>query len=83
MSGPGTAVGRSGARRGIRFRFRADDAEASFECHLDKGTWKRCESPRRVKTGRGRHRFRVRATDPRGNTEPDPAVWRFTVNVPE
>ncbi len=41
------------------------------------------ESGVRVKTGRGRHRFRVRATDPRGNVERTPAVeWRFTVNVP-
>ena len=35
-----------------------------------------------MKTGRGRHRFRVRATDPRGNVEDSPAEWRFTVNVP-
>ena len=33
--GPGDEVGRDRARRGIRFRFRADDAEASFECRLD------------------------------------------------
>jgi pimeloyl-ACP methyl ester carboxylesterase len=78
-AGPGNEVRRDRARRGVRFRFGSPDASATFECRLDGGKWRGCESPSKVKTGRGRHRFRVHATDPRGNTEPDPAVWRFRV----
>ena len=59
-------VGRDRARRGIRFAFSANDPAATFECRLDQGKWRECESPERVKTGVGRHEFRVRASDQRG-----------------
>jgi hypothetical protein len=81
VGGPGRHVGRGAARRGLRFRFAADDADAAFECRLDDGAWKPCESDVRVKTGVGRHRFRVRATDARGNVEPSPARWKFRVSA--
>jgi pimeloyl-ACP methyl ester carboxylesterase len=77
--GPGNEVGRDRARRGIRFRFAADDPDAGFECRLDGGKWKGCESGLRVKAGTGPHRFRVRATDQRGNVEDQPAIWKFRV----
>jgi pimeloyl-ACP methyl ester carboxylesterase len=77
--GPGNEVGRDRARKGITFRFSANDASATCECRLDDGKWKACESPRVVKVGTGRHKFRVRATDARGNTDPSPAVWEFAV----
>jgi pimeloyl-ACP methyl ester carboxylesterase len=78
--GPRRHVSLARARRGIKFRWRADDAGASFECRLDSGGWRSCESPKRIgNPGVGRHRFRVRATDPRGNVEPRPAGWRFRV----
>jgi pimeloyl-ACP methyl ester carboxylesterase len=79
-AGPGNEVGRDRARRGIAFRFGSSDASATFECRLDTGKWKGCESPRKVKVGTGRHTFRVRATDARGNTDPSPAAWKFTVS---
>jgi pimeloyl-ACP methyl ester carboxylesterase len=69
----------------VRFRFSSDDPEAAFECRLDRGSWKGCESPRRIGRAKlvpGRHRFEVRATDPRGNVEKKPAVWRFRVSSP-
>jgi pimeloyl-ACP methyl ester carboxylesterase len=78
-AGPGNEVGVDRARKGIRFRFGSGDASASFECRLDSGKWKACESGLRVKTGPGKHRVRVRATDARGNVESTPAVWRFRV----
>ena len=78
--GPGDEVGLDRARRGIRFRFGSADESAEFECRFDDGMWQACESPRVVKTGTGHHKFRVRATDARGNVESDPAAWKFRVS---
>jgi pimeloyl-ACP methyl ester carboxylesterase len=78
--GPHRHVSLGRARRGIKFRWSADDAGAVFECRLDSREWRPCQSPKRIgNPGVGRHRFRVRATDPRGNVEPEPAAWRFRV----
>jgi hypothetical protein len=78
--GPRRHVSLARARRGIKFRWTADDAGADFACRLDAREWRPCESPRRIgNPGVGRHRFRIRATDTRGNVEPEPAVWRFRV----
>jgi hypothetical protein len=78
--GPRRHVSVAGARRGIKFRWSADDAAAGFECRLDSRDWRACASPKRLgNPGVGRHRFRVRATDPRGNVEAEPAVWKFRV----
>ena len=79
-AGPGNEVGLDRARKGIRFRFGSSDSAAVFQCRLDTGKWKGCESGVRVKTGAGRHTFRVRATDARGNTDPSPAAWKFRVS---
>jgi pimeloyl-ACP methyl ester carboxylesterase len=80
--GPEGEIGRDRARRGVKFRFSANDPSATFECRLDDGDWKRCESPQAIgapKVRPGRHTFRVRASDPRGNVESTPAVWRLRV----
>jgi hypothetical protein len=80
--GPDPRINRNEARRGVTFRFKADDRTASFECRLDAGNWKSCESPHRVggqKLTPGAHAFRARATDTRGNRERKPALWRFAV----
>ncbi len=78
--GPKHRVPRRRAKRGLRFRWSADDPMAAFECRLDSGVWKECESPKRIgNPGVGKHRFRVRASDPRGNLEAEPAVWKFRV----
>jgi hypothetical protein len=82
--GPEGEIGRDRARRGVSFRFAADDPTARFECRLDDAEWRHCKSPKRVgpsKLRAGRHVFRVRATDPRGNVERSPAVWRFRVTA--
>jgi len=78
--GPKRKVTRSRARRGLRFRFSSDDPSASFECRLDKGEWKPCASPQRVRRAKlGRHTLRVRAGDARGNVEARPVHWRWKV----
>jgi hypothetical protein len=84
-SGPG----RSGWTT-VRFRFRSDDASATFECRL-KGRharphvkqWRPCTSPvsyRRLEPGT--YTFLVRGTDPLGNRERSPARRRFHVAAP-
>jgi pimeloyl-ACP methyl ester carboxylesterase len=81
--GPKRHVSLARARRGIEFRWSADDPGADFECRLDSRGWRPCQSPKRVgNPGVGRHRFRVRATDPRGNVEPEAARWKFRVERP-
>jgi CotH kinase protein/Lamin Tail Domain len=58
--------GRSRASR-VRFSFGSETLLGSagepvgFQCRLDGGDFKACESPLRLRPGRGRHRFQVRA----------------------
>lgn len=55
---------------------------ASYECRLDKGRWRRCNSPVRYRrVGRGKHRFRVYAIDAEGNEQRKPTVKRFRVKA--
>jgi DNA-binding beta-propeller fold protein YncE len=60
--------------RTASFRFTSTERRSRFECKLDKRRWARCRSPKRY-TGlkRGKHTFRVRATDRAGNTDLTPA----------
>jgi hypothetical protein len=70
--------GRTDDRRAI-YRFEADDAGATFDCRLDKKSYKRCESPEKFHVKRGKHTFRIRATDGAGNGEEKPAKDAFRV----
>ena len=73
---PGKVSGRR-----VTVKFSADETGSTFECKLDKGSWKRCASPRKVKAGdAGRHALKVRATDLAGNTDPTPAKARWRVS---
>ena len=64
----------------VRFRFRSDEPSSTFECRLDRKEFRPCESPKELRRlGDGGHRFRVRATDASGNTDPTPAKRRFKV----
>lgn len=64
-----------------RFRFQASEP-STFECKLNRRSWAACTSPRTYGQLRpGRHRFKVRATDPAGNTEPEPASQRFRITA--
>jgi Tol biopolymer transport system component len=70
----------SSAKRRVRFRFRSSEPGSSFRCRLDAREAKPCTSPRRYQgLVDGRHRFRVTATDPAGNTDPSPARFRFRI----
>jgi arylformamidase len=62
-----------------KFAFGAAESGSSFECRLDAGKLKSCRSPRKLRVGLGRHRFRVRAIAPSGR--PGPVVrYRFRVS---
>jgi hypothetical protein len=50
-----------------KFKFKAE-ARARYECKLDGKPWKACKSGVSYKVSRGKHKFRVRATDQLGNT---------------
>jgi hypothetical protein len=64
----------------VTFRFKSSERHSTFECKLDRGRYKRCRSPKRLRhLERGKHVFRVRATDGAGNPDPTPAKRRFRV----
>jgi hypothetical protein len=62
------------------FRFSSNEADARFECKLDRGRFKACHSPFTTRRLRfGRHTFRVRAREPSGQPDPSPATYGFKV----
>jgi hypothetical protein len=62
------------------FRFVADEADARFQCKLDRKPFRACRSPYTTRRlALGRHSFRVRAVDSSGRADPTPALWRFRV----
>jgi len=69
-------------KRTARFTFVASEPGSTFECRLDIGSFEPCDSPEDVRVKRGRHVFRVRATDASGNTDPTPARHRWKVRRP-
>jgi hypothetical protein len=64
--------------RKATFRFTSDDPGATFRCRLDRKSFTDCTSPERYrKLKAGKHRFRVQATDSKGNVGPiDSLRWR-------
>jgi hypothetical protein len=68
----------AGAR--AQYRFASSEPGSSFRCKLDRGRFKPCRSPKRLRhLAPGRHRFRVRAIDVWGNVDPTPAQHSFKV----
>jgi hypothetical protein len=64
----------------VKFKFSSSEPGSSFECKLDKKKYKPCKSPKKYKRlKRGKHKFKVRATDAAGNTDPSPAKDKFKV----
>jgi hypothetical protein len=60
------------------FRFRSDDAGASFECRLDARPFRPCSSPLTARAlALGPHGFQVRAREESGAVDPSPASCRF------
>jgi hypothetical protein len=64
------------------FSFSSNESGSTFECKLDGANFESCTSPKQY-TGlsQGEHTFSVRATDPAGNTDPNPATLRWTVST--
>jgi glucose/arabinose dehydrogenase len=66
--------------RTAKFTFGANEPGSRFRCKLDSGPYKPCRSPavyRKLK--RGRHVFRVYATDSVGNRDSTPASFAWKV----
>ncbi|HSE81724.1 MAG TPA: Ig-like domain-containing protein, partial [Gaiellaceae bacterium] len=64
------------------FDFSSDEAGSTFECALDGGAWGACTSPKAyVDLPDGGHSFEVRATDPAGNTDGNPASFSWTIDT--
>ncbi|HET6937533.1 MAG TPA: hypothetical protein VFI19_02960, partial [Nocardioides sp.] len=64
------------------FTFGSPAAGAQFECAIDAGPYKPCESPFHVKTNKlpaGKHTLSVRAIQPAGNADPTPSTFLFKV----
>ncbi len=65
------------------FQFTSSEANSSFQCRLDGGTWIACVSPKAYSgLSVGAHTVEVAATDPSGNTDASPAIWTWTVEAP-
>ena len=73
---PGTVTTSTSAT----FTFGSSQTGSTFACSLDGTAFTNCTSPLTY-TGlaTGSHSFRVRATDPAGNTDPTPAVFSWTI----
>jgi Tol biopolymer transport system component len=64
----------------FRFTDATGQAGTSFNCKVDRHSWKHCNSPLRLKKlTRGRHTVEVSAVNAVGTAEPQPAVRRFKV----
>jgi len=66
-------------KKKAKFEFISSKPGSTFTCFLDEEAGKPCASPYRRKVKRGRHDFRVSATDQAGNTDPTPAIhsWKL------
>ena len=81
---PQTAIAKAPKRRTPRPRakvaFTSSEPGSSFECSLDRGAFRTCAPPARLRRLRpGRHRFAVLAVDAAGNADATPARVRWKV----
>jgi hypothetical protein len=69
------------ASKKATFKFKATKSGATFECRLNGGKWKDCESPKKLKRlKQGPHEFEVRARKGRA-VDKTPALAQFTVDT--
>jgi hypothetical protein len=62
------------------FTFSSSDPGSTFQCKLDKHSFRSCNSPKKYKhLSDGKHTFRVRATDASGNVDGSPSRRKFTI----
>jgi subtilisin family serine protease len=77
--GPKGKIKKKNAKK-VRFRFSSTEAGSTFKCKRNNSPWKNCSSPKTYRNlPRGKHTFRVRATDAAGNTDPTPAKRSFKI----
>jgi hypothetical protein len=62
-----------------RFRFKSNEAGATFVCKVDRGLLRFCGRRFSRRFGEGRHVVKVRARDRAGNVDRSAAVFRFRV----
>jgi hypothetical protein len=77
-AGPAAA---STSQADVAFSFNSPDANATFECLVDSGTYAACVSPRALTSlADGSHTFTVRAKSTGGTFDPTPATRTWTVD---
>ena len=83
ITAPRTVLRRSQinqAKRKATFRFGSGEPGSRFLCKLDKQKYTPCRSPKTYKQlKRGKHVFRVKASDRAGNVDRTPVVKRFKI----
>ena len=68
----------------VKFKFKSSEPNSTFRCRRDKGRFKACGSPTKLKRlKRGKHKFEVRARDAAGNVDRSPAKDTFKVLKPK
>ena len=62
------------------FKFTSSENDSTFECKLDSGPFESCDSPQKL-TGldKGKHKFKVRASDAAGNVDSTPAKDKWKI----
>lgn len=66
----------------VRFAFRSNEEDATFDCTLDGGAYVACESGAGLgPIGDGSHVFAVRAYDRAGNLDASPAIHAWVVDT--
>src|SRR5439155_2401493 len=67
---------------GPSFSFTSTEGGSSFLCELDGAAFSACSSPKSYSgLAEGSHTFKVKATDPAGNTDATPASYTWTVDT--
>lgn len=68
------------SKRSARFKFSSNEAGSTFRCKLDQGKFKACQTPKNYKhLKRGKHTFRVEATNSAGGVDSSPAKKKFKI----
>lgn len=68
--------------RSVRFSFKSNRPDATFECRLDRRRFRACDSPTVYRGLAGRHTFEVRAVVSSGESDPSPARRAFVMPGP-
>jgi hypothetical protein len=63
-----------------KFTFSSSEPGSTFQCKLDKHSFKPCSSPKKYKhLSAGKHKFKVRAVDAAGNVDASAAKKKFKI----